>query len=65
MEQSKISSVLMLLNDKLDPMGLASVKSSLEKMDDSKYDATMAAVSNLKSPTTSYIFSISRSIRGR
>ena len=58
MEQNKISSVLMHLNDKLDLMGLASVKSSLEKMDDSKYDATMAAVSDLKNPTTVLIFSI-------
>lgn len=58
MESGKISSICMQLNNKIDPYGLASIKSSLEKLDDSKYESVMAAVSNLKDPTTVLLFSL-------
>ena len=58
MESGKISSICMQLNDKIDPYGLASIKSSLEKLDDSKYESVMAAIGNLKDPTTVLLFSL-------
>lgn len=58
MEPSKVSSICMLLNEKIDPFTMSSVKSSIENLDDSKYDAIMLAVSELKNPTTILLFSL-------
>ena len=58
MDPNKISSICIQLNDKLDVLGLSSIRSTLENMDDSKYDAVIAAITTLKSPTTVLILSI-------
>lgn len=58
MESTKVSQVIMALNEKLDPQGLMFVKSVVEKVDDKNYDAVLASISGLKSPTTVLIMSI-------
>lgn len=58
MESNKISAICMQMQDKLEPMGLATLRSSLENMDDSKYDVVMASCGKLKSPTTVLLLSL-------
>ena len=58
MELNKINSICVQLSDKIDSSGLVSIKSSLEKLDDSKYESVLATISNLKDPTTILLLSL-------
>ncbi len=58
MESTKVSQIILALNEKLDPQGLMIIKNVLEKVDDKNYDAIIASISGLKSPTTILIISI-------
>lgn len=58
MESNKINSLMITLNEKVDQMSLTSIRSALERMDDSKYETVMAATSNLKNPSTVMIIAL-------
>lgn len=58
MDSTKTSQALMALNEKLDPQGLMLVKNSISTINDSNYDAVLAAISGLQNPTTVLIMSI-------
>ena len=57
MDTNKVNLICMQMQDKVDPIAIASVKYSLEKMDDDKFDVVMASLQKLKNPTTVLILS--------
>lgn len=58
MESNKINAFCIQIQDKVDPMGIVTVRSTLDKMDDDKYDAAIASLGKLKDPTTVFLLSL-------
>lgn len=58
METNKISAICMQMQEKLSPMGLATLRNTLENMDDNKYDAVVASCGRLKDPTVVLLLSL-------
>ncbi|MCQ2285108.1 MAG: TM2 domain-containing protein [Bacteroidales bacterium] len=72
MESNKISTICLQMQDKLDPMGLTTLRNALEKMDDDKYDVVIASCAKLKDPTAVFLlsfflggFGVDRFVTGR
>lgn len=58
MESNKVSAICMQLQEKLSPMGLATLRNTLENMEDNKYDIVVASCSKLKDPTVVLLISL-------